>query len=146
MRKAWLVCLGVLALAAGVAAEDKETFSASCPISGKEAKKDAAAEVEGYTYYFCCTECPGAFKKDKEKYAAKGHYQLAETKQIVQKGCPFSGEKVTDGTKIKIGKAKIEVGFCCNDCKGKVEKAEDDSKKIDLVFKDISKGFKKAEK
>ena len=63
---------------------------------------------------------------------------MVSTGQLVQKGCPFSGGAVKDGTKIAIGDA--EVGFCCTNCKGKVEKASPDEQ-VNMVFTKIDKGF-----
>jgi YHS domain-containing protein len=122
-------------------AEDAAT-KGHCPISGKAAVADQKKELDGYTYYFCCGGCPDAF--DKAKHGTAGNYQLAVTKQIKQKGCPFSGGAVDANTKIKVGNDKVEVGFCCEKCKAKVEGAKDDKAKIELVFKDIAKGFEKA--
>ena len=63
---------------------------------------------------------------------------MVSTGQLVQKGCPFSGGPVKEGTKIAIGDA--EVGFCCPNCKGKVEKATPDDQ-VTMVFGKIEKGF-----
>jgi pimeloyl-ACP methyl ester carboxylesterase len=84
-----------------------------------------------------------AFEGDSKKFAAKAHQQMVSTGQLVQKGCPFSGGPVKEGTQVSIGDA--EVGFCCNNCKGKVEKASDDEK-VTLVFGSIEKGFEPAGK
>ncbi|HVJ79856.1 MAG TPA: hypothetical protein VNC50_02205 [Planctomycetia bacterium] len=121
-----------------------EEFKATCPVSGKAAKKSEAVDADGMKVYFCCGNCPDAYKADKEKFTAKVNYQLAQTKQIEQKACPFTGGKVKEGTEVKIG--DVSVGFCCNNCKGKAEKAEGDDKKIELVFASTAKGFKKVEK
>ena len=55
-----------------------------------------------------------------------------------QKACPLSGGPVKAGTEVDID--GVEVGFCCNNCKGKVEGASGDEK-ITMVFGDVSKGF-----
>ena len=68
---------------------------------------------------------------------------MVSTGQLVQKGCPFGGGAVKPGTQLDIGGA--EVGFCCNNCKGKVEKATGDQQ-VDLVFGSIEKGFAPAAK
>ena len=69
---------------------------------------------------------------------AQAHQQMVSTGQLKQTGCPFSGGPVKAGTQLTIGDA--EVGFCCNNCKGKVEKAAP-AEQVNLVFGDISKGF-----
>ena len=55
----------------------------------------------------------------------------------------MSGGPLTKGTEIKL--AGAEVGFCCKNCKGKVEGADDDLARIKLVFnnKAFEKAFKK---
>ena len=117
----------------------KKPADCSCPISGQQAKADKSAELDGGKVYFCCGNCQAAFKKAPEEHAAKAHLQMVATGELVQTGCPFNGRDVNPSTVITIGDA--EVGFCCNNCKGKAEKAEGDDQ-IALVFGDISKGFK----
>lgn len=117
----------------------KKPADCSCPISGQPAKADKSAELDGGKVYFCCGNCQAAFKKAPEEHAAKAHLQMVATGELVQTGCPFNGRDVNPSTVITIGDA--EVGFCCNKCKGKAEKAEGDDQ-IALVFGDISKGFK----
>ena len=129
-------------LAASLSARADDAPKGHCPITGKAAVAGEKKEIDGYTYYFCCPGCSGAF--DKTKHAAVGNYQLAVTKQIKQKACPLTGEAVDPATKIKIGASNVEVAFCCAKCQAKVEAAKDDKAKVELVFKDISKGFEKA--
>ncbi len=117
----------------------KKPADCSCPISGQPAKADKSAELDGGKVYFCCGNCQAAFKKAPEEHAAKAHLQMVATGELVQTGCPFNGRDVNPSTVITIGDA--EVGFCCNNCKGKAEKAESDDQ-IALVFGDISQGFK----
>jgi hypothetical protein len=66
--------------------------------------------------------------------------QLVATKQAKQVACPISGKDVSADQVSKV--AGVEVHFCCENCKGKVDKAGDDG--IDLVFAD--KAFDKAYK
>ena len=117
----------------------KKPADCSCPISGQPAKAYKSAELDGGKVYFCCGNCQAAFKKAPEEHAAKAHLQMVATGELVQTGCPFNGRDVNPSTVITIGDA--EVGFCCNNCKGKAEKAEGDDQ-IALVFGDISNGFK----
>ena len=121
----------------------KEPKDAACPVSGHGCDPSAATDFDGGKVYFCCEKCVGAFKGESAKFTAKAHQQMVSTGQLVQKGCPFSGNPVKPGTQITIGDA--EVGFCCNNCKGKVEKASDDEK-LKLVFGDVSKAFEPAKK
>ena len=131
-----LLAIGTVAIAAVKAPGDVK-----CPVSGGPAKADKSAKYDGGNVYFCCGNCPKTFQTDPTKFAAKAHQQMVATGELKQKGCPFSGKPVNPSTMLSIGDA--EVGFCCNVCKGKVEKASADEQ-VDMVFKDISKGFQAA--
>ena len=119
--------------------EDKEEFSAKCVVSGAPAKEANSVDYKGKKVYFCCMNCPEGFKKDTAKFAAKANHQLVQTKQFEQKCCPLAGKPVNDEKSVTIG--GVAVKFCCDGCKGKVEKASDEEK-INLVFAD--KAFDKA--
>jgi hypothetical protein len=121
-----------------VSAAVKEPKDAKCPVSGKNCNPEKHADFAGGKVYFCCGNCEKAFAGDSAKFSAKAHQQLVSTGQLVQKGCPFSGGAVKDGTQLAIG--DTEVGFCCNNCKGKVEKASADEQ-VTMVFGKIEKGF-----
>jgi len=124
-----------------VAEEAKTEIKAKCVVAkDKDAKADKSVEYRGGKVYFCCGGCPDAFKKDKAKYSTRANMQLVTTGQAKQKKCPLSGGELNAETKIKVGEA--EVAFCCNNCKGKVEKATGDDQ-LALVFSD--KSFDKAE-
>lgn len=143
----WVIATVVLSAvcwsAAISGAAVKEPKDAACPVSGKNCDPTKSYDFEGGKVYFCCGNCCGAFAKDTAKFAAKAHQQMVSTGQLVQKGCPFSGGPVKPGTQLDIG--GVEVGFCCPNCKGKVEKASDDEK-VNLVFGKIDKGFAPAAK
>ena len=133
-----------VAYAASVYAEDKKKDpleGVMCPVSGKQVKAESAADYKGGKVYFCCDGCPGAFSKDTAKFAAKANAQLASTGQAEQAKCPISGGPTKEGTEVKVGGSKV--AFCCNNCKGKVEKAKGDDQ-LALVFSDaaFAKGFK----
>jgi hypothetical protein len=108
-----------------------------CPVSGHACDPDATAAFEGGKVCFCCQKCVKAFEADSAKFAAKARQQLTATGQFKQTGCPFSGGGVKDGTQLTVG--GIEVGFCCNNCKGKVAKA-DAEEQVKMVF-GSGKGF-----
>lgn len=130
-------------LIGNAAEEEKEEskFKATCPVSGKEINEEAFVAYKGAKVYFCCPGCPGAFKKDTAKYAAKANHQLVGTKQATEVKCPFTGKKLNPETAVDV--AGVSVTFCCNNCKGKAEKAEGD-KQLALIFSDeaFKKGFK----
>ena len=138
----------VLALTAALVlprltAEEKDKLNgAKCPVAGtKAAKEDQSAEYRGAKVYFCCGGCPEAFAKDKAKYSTKANHQLAQTGQAKQEKCPLSGGDLNKDATADV--AGVKVTFCCNNCKGKVEKAKDDEK-LELAFADkaFDKGFK----
>jgi hypothetical protein len=142
MKSRLVVAIAVVCLVAVsqvvVSAAPKDPKDAKCPVSGKACNPEASADFAGGKVYFCCGNCAKAFAGDSAKFAAKAHQQMVSTGQLVQKGCPFSGGAVKDGTKISIGDA--EVGFCCPNCKAKVEKAAADEQ-VTMVFGNIEKGF-----
>jgi hypothetical protein len=109
-----------------------------CPISGKKASKEVAVDYKGGKIYLCCPGCVAKFKENTAKYEAKANHQLVASGQFKQIGCPLSGGKVNPDTKIKV--CGVEVGFCCNGCKGKVAKAAAEEQ-CEIVF---VKGFEKA--
>lgn len=138
----------VLALTAALVmpqltAEEKDKLNgAKCPVAGtKAAKEDQSAEYRGAKVYFCCGGCPEAFAKDKAKYATKANHQLVQTGQAKQEKCPLSGKDLNKDATVKV--AGVTVTFCCNNCKGKVEKAKEDEQ-LELAFADkaFDNGFK----
>ena len=140
------VALAVVALFAGsavVSAAPKEPKDAKCPVSGKACNPAKSADFAGGKVYFCCDNCAGAFKGESAKFASKAHQQLVSTGQLKQKACPLSGGAIKPETKVAIGDA--EVAFCCNNCKGKVEKASDEEK-LKLVFGGDKNAFEAAKK
>ena len=132
------MCIAALAAAVAVSAAVKAPQDAKCPVSGHGCDPAAVADFAGGKVWFCCEKCVGAFAKDAAIFAAKAHQQMVSTGQLVQKGCPFSGGAVKAGTQLVIG--DTEVGFCCNNCNGKVEKAAPDEQ-VTMVFGKIDKGF-----
>lgn len=139
----------VLAVAAALvmprlSAEDKpkdKLNGAKCPISGKAAKEESSVAYRDAKVYLCCDGCPDAFTKDKAKYSTKANHQLVQTGQAKQEKCPLSGGDLNKDATADV--SGVKVTFCCNNCKGKVEKAEGDAK-LELAFADkaFDKGFK----
>lgn len=120
-------------------AGEKE-FKATCPVSDHPAVEDAVVELpkgQGKVY-FCCEDCPKAYKEDPAKFEMKVRRQLLETAQIVQVACPVSGQKVNPETLTDVGNAKV--GFCCKNCLAKFTEADDEGK-LTLVFGELEKGF-----
>jgi YHS domain-containing protein len=129
-----LVLLAVVA----VAAPGARGPAPICPVSDQPCDPEVSVAFDGGKVWFCCEKCEQAFEADSTKFAAKAHQQMVITRQLVQKGCPLSGRVVKPGTQLDIGGAVV--GFCCNNCKGKVAKAGPDEQ-VTMVFGDIAKGF-----
>jgi YHS domain-containing protein len=144
MRVAGFVTLLAVGLSAAiVSAAAKDPKEAACPVSGKNCNPEKHVAFDGGNVYFCCGNCQKAFETDSAKFAAKAHQQQVSTGQLVQKGCPFSGGPVKPGTHISFD--GVEVGFCCPNCKAKVEKAAPEEQ-VTMVFGNVEKGFAPAAK
>ena len=135
---AGLAALAV-ALTVGMVAEAADVSNAKCPVSGKHAKESAAVDFDGGKVYMCCNNCPKAFAANKAKFAAKAHHQMVVTGQAKQENCPFSGKPIKADQSTEVD--GVKVGFCCANCKAKVEKAAAD-KQLNMIFSDAP--FKKA--
>ncbi len=147
MKTRWMVmslCAALLLAVGGLKAAKEETakeFKATCPVSGKPAIESSVIErKDGTKVYFCCKNCPKAYKANRKKYATKVNRQLLETGQIVQVACPVSGEPVNKEDTIETGNAKVS--FCCEKCLAKYNAADDDGK-LKLLFSPaaMKKGF-----
>lgn len=147
--KRFAVCASVvlgLALATAYAAEEVKLDGIKCVVADKkDAKADKSVDYKDGKVYFCCGGCPKAFKEDTKKFATKANHQLVATGQAKQGKCPFSGGDLNKDTELTLNGAKVQ--FCCNNCKGKVEKAEE-AKRVEMVFNDDAwkKGEFKVEK
>lgn len=121
------------------AADEAKKFSAKCLVAGKpDAKEDKFSEYKGGKVYFCCDNCKGKFDKDPAAFATKANAQLVSTGQAKQVKCPIAGTPCKEDKFTEVNGVKVH--FCCDGCKGKVEKAEGDAK-AELVFSDAA--FKK---
>jgi len=139
MKMSFLCAAGAAFLTAAViAAPATKGPQPMCPVSDQPCDPEVSVEFDGGSVWFCCEKCEKAFEADSAKFAAKAHQQMVVTRQLVQKGCPLSGRGVKPGTELDIGGATV--GFCCNNCKGKVAKAGPDEQ-VTMVFGDIAKGF-----
>ncbi|WP_153557417.1 eL24 family ribosomal protein [Roseimaritima sediminicola] len=133
-----------LVACATVWATEPKLDDVKCVVASRNASADKSADYKEGKVFFCCNGCKGKFEKAPEKFTAKANHQLVATEQYEETACPISGRDLNPETKTKV--AGVEVAFCCNGCKGKVEKAEG-KEKIELVFgeKAFKKGFKPAE-
>lgn len=144
--KGFVVAAALFAFAAfvsPVSAADVDLEKAKCPVSGQPVSEDASVTYKDAKVYFCCDNCKAKFEKDSKPFEVKANAQLVATKQYVQKGCPISGRGLNEDTKTEVG--GVDVCFCCNNCKGKVDEAEG-AKKLEIVFAPaaFAKAFKAA--
>jgi YHS domain-containing protein len=144
MRK-FLVMLAVVAVASisgyALSAADAKKVEPVCIVGGgKLENMNNSVAYKGGKVYFCCENCPKEFEKNTAKYAAKANHQLVVTEQAKQTKCPLSGGKLNPDANVEVG--GVSVGFCCNNCKGKVAAAKGDEQ-VNLVFSDdaFGKGF-----
>jgi YHS domain-containing protein len=141
MKARLFAAMGVVALVVSAAlyAEDKKDSlaAAKCPVTGKAVKADKTVDYKGGKVYFCCENCPKSF--DAAKHGTKANLQLVATGQAKQAKCPLTGKDLNPETKISV--AGANVCFCCNNCKGTVEKLKGDEQ-IAKVFSDAA--FEKA--
>lgn len=117
-------------------------FKATCPVSGKPAGESHMVQLKnGDKVYFCCDNCPKAFKQNPAKYNLGVHRQLLETGQVVQVACPFDGNPASKEHMVEMGDVKI--GFCSDKCEEKFKSAADDAAKLKLAFANgpFNKGF-----
>ena len=128
-----------LLLATTYAAEVKLDGIKCVVAEKKAANAEKSADYKGGKVYFCCDGCPKAFAKDTKKFASKANAQLVATAQAKQAKCPLSGGDLNKDTEITVAGAKVQ--FCCNNCKGKVEKAKPEEQ-LEMVFSDAA--FEKA--
>jgi YHS domain-containing protein len=150
MKTRWIVmslCAAMLLAVSGLKAakedEAKEKkFAATCPVSGKAAGEDHVVELKnGNKVYFCCDNCPKAFKANPKKFDLQVHRQLLETGQVKQVACPITGKPMNKDQAVEVGTTQVE--FCCDKCKAKYDKASDEEK-LKMLFSNaaMKKGFK----
>lgn len=148
MKTRWMIVplgLAMLLTAKGLTSAKEESgdkkFEATCPVSGKPAIESSSIEMkDGSKVYFCCENCPKAYKADPKKYALKAHNQMVETGEMVQVACPITGKPVNKDVMVDMGHAKV--GLCCEKCLAKYNAADDEGK-LKLVFSPaaLKKGF-----
>jgi len=148
MKTRWIVMslsAAMLLTVGGLKAAKEDSaakeFKATCPVSGKAAGESHVVELKnGDKVYFCCDNCPKAFKANQKKYDLKVHRQLLETGQVAQVACPLTGKPINKATAETTGETKV--AFCCEKCEGKFKSANDDAKlKMAFANAAFEKGF-----
>jgi hypothetical protein len=144
---AFVALIATVTLAQKAEEEPKEIDwkTIKCVVSGKPVNQEAFADYREAKVFFCCQNCPTAFKKETAKYSTKANHQLVATRQFKEEKCPLSGRDLNPEATVKI--AEVEVAFCCENCQAKAKEAKGDEQ-LALVFADkaFEKAFKKVEK
>src|SRR5262245_54257028 len=132
MRRFSLLVVALGFALTSVYAADVKLEGVKCIVAAKnDAKADKTRDYKDGKVYFCCDNCPKKFDSDQKAFATKANAQLVQTGQAKQGKCPISGQDVDATKELTVGGAKVK--FCCDNCKGKVEKAEGD-KKLEMVL------------
>ena len=128
-----VVIVMTFASAFPVLALSQELAGVKCVVEGDRNAQEQfkAAHAEGEVY-FCCKKCASAFAADHSSYQTRANHQLVVTQQYVQVACPIAGEDFVAQQSAKIG--GVEVAFCCENCKTKVDTADNLPAKAELVF------------
>ena len=118
--------------------KDKKKHEATCVVSGEAIDKTEYSNYKKGKVYFCCDGCKADFDEASAKFAVAANYQLVATGQYMQTNCPVSGRDLNPKKVVKV--ANADVTFCCGNCQGKTNQAED---KMAFIFADASfdKGF-----
>ncbi len=135
-RKSLAAALLVAISFAGAVEAQQLPEGTKCIVAGKPAKVEAAADYRGGKVYLCCKNCVATFDKDSTKFATLANHQLVTTGQFEQTGCPISGGDVDAEQVCEVG--GVKVAMCCEKCKAKVDAAETEEEKIELVFADAA--------
>lgn len=135
MTKQLLSLAAIVALVLGVVnlnpAQEKKGFKAKCPVTGKAAKGDCLADYNGGKVCFCCEKCPGEFKANTAKYAAKANHQLFGTGQAKEVCCPLTCKELDSSVTLDV--AGVKVQFCCKKCCAKAAGAKG-AAQIEMLF------------
>ena len=131
-----IILVAMVSLNAGD--KDKKKHEATCVVSGEAIDKTEYSNYKKGKVYFCCDGCKADFDEAFAKFAVAANYQLVATGQYMQTNCPVSGRGLNPKKVVKV--ANADVTFCCGNCRGKTNKAED---KMAFIFADVSfdKGF-----
>ena len=118
--------------------KDKKKHEVTCVVSGETIDETEYTNYKKGKVYFCCGGCKADFDEASATFAVAANYQLVATGQYMKTNCPVSGRDLNPKKVVKV--ANADVTFCCGNCQGKTNKAED---KMAFIFTDVSfdKGF-----
>ncbi len=135
-----IILAATLSLGAGDKDKKKSKNKApvTCVVSGETIDKAEYASYKSGKVYFCCEGCKADFEDASAQFAVAANFQLVVSGQYMQTSCPLSGRKLNPEKAVRV--AGTDVTFCCGNCQGKTEKAED---KMAFIFADVAfdKGF-----
>ena len=131
-----IILVAMVSLNAGD--KDKKKHEVTCVVSGETIDETEYSNYKKGKVYFCCGGCKADFDEASATFAVAANYQLVATGQYMQTNCPVSGRGLNPKKVVKV--ANADVTFCCGNCQGKTNKAED---KMAFIFTDVSfdKGF-----
>ena len=131
-----IILVAMVSLNAGD--KDKKKHEVTCVVSGETIDETEYTNYKKGKVYFCCGGCKADFDETSATFAVAANYQLVATGQYMQTNCPVSGRDLNPKKVVKV--ANADVTFCCGNCQGKTNKAED---KMAFIFTDVSfdKGF-----
>jgi len=131
-----IILVAMVSLNAGD--KDKKKHEVTCVVSGETIDETEYSNYKKGKVYFCCGGCKADFDEASATFAVAANYQLVATGQYMQTNCPVSGRGLNPEKVVKVANSNIT--FCCGNCQGKTNKAED---KMAFIFADVSfdKGF-----
>ena len=131
-----IILVAMVSLNAGD--KDKKKHEVTCVVSGETIDETEYTNYKKGKVYFCCGGCKADFDEASATFAVAANYQLVATGQYMQTNCPVSGRGLNPEKVVKVANSNIT--FCCGNCQGKTNKAED---KMAFIFADVSfdKGF-----
>ena len=74
MLKTAFGCVAALLVAVTVVAADVNVEGVKCVISGGPVDATKSVDYKDAKLFFCCGNCPGAFKADNEDHAMKANH------------------------------------------------------------------------
>lgn len=131
VRKILEVAALALVVTLPASADGVDLDGIKCVVADKPASEAKSTSFKEGKVYFCCGGCQSKFAKAEKKFTAAANRQLVATKQYTQTKCPIAGRDVNPNVALEVD--GVKVSFCCNGCKGKVEKTEA-KKRSKLVF------------
>ena len=131
-----IILVAMVSLSAGD--KDEKKHEVTCVVSGETIDSTEYSNYKKGKVYFCCGGCKADFDEASANFAVAANYQLVATGQYMQTNCPVSGRGLNPEKVVKV--ANSDVTFCCGNCQGKTNKAEN---KMTFIFANTSfdKGF-----